>query len=314
MGRRTTSAVLLALALAVVGCTAGIQVDGTDATPPTTGTPGDGHLATVTTVVDGDTVEVRFANGSDDTVRLLGIDAPETRASNDPGEFDGVPDTTAGQACLERAGEAATAAVVDRIEGERVRIVVDPVADRRGSYGRLLAYVVHDGVDLNERLLREGHARVYDSTFSRSDAYDGAESAAQSAGRGLWTCRDGTVTTTATGTATADGSGLRLVGVNEDAAGPDGDNLGDEYLVFANPGSGSLNLGGWTVTDAAGHTYAVPEGVTLAPNGRLRLVTGEGTDGPATLFWGRSSPVWNNDGDTVTVRDASDALVLRESY
>ena len=38
---------------------------------------------TVTDVVDGDTVDVRYENGSTDTVRLLGIDAPAAIASID---------------------------------------------------------------------------------------------------------------------------------------------------------------------------------------------------------------------------------------
>jgi micrococcal nuclease len=66
---------------------------------------------------------------------------------------------------------------------------VDPSADRRGSYGRLLAYVRVDGTDFNYRLVDTGHARVYDTTFARSDRYYAAEGQAQEAGDGLWTCR-----------------------------------------------------------------------------------------------------------------------------
>jgi hypothetical protein len=81
-----------------------------------------------------------------------------------------------------------------------------------------------------------------------------AESAAQSAGRGLWACRD-------PATAARDtGATLAVVTVHADAAGNDHENLGDEYVQFLNVGNGSLDLAGWTVSDAAGHRYRFPAG------------------------------------------------------
>jgi micrococcal nuclease len=164
--------------------------DGVAATAGATTTTAAGVQATVVDVVDGDTVDIRYGNGSSDTVRLLGIDTPEVHVENQPAEYEGVPETEAGTACLRDAGESAGAAVRERIAGEQVRVVVDATADRRDPYGRLLAYVVHEGTDLNRLLVARGHARVYDSTFARSSAYYDAEDGAQDAGRGLWQCRD----------------------------------------------------------------------------------------------------------------------------
>ena len=42
---------------------------------PTAGTE---WTVTVTRVIDGDTIEARFPNGEVDTIRLLGVDTPET--------------------------------------------------------------------------------------------------------------------------------------------------------------------------------------------------------------------------------------------
>src|SRR6478672_9325518 len=39
--------------------------------------PGSSERATVTRVVDGDTIEVRLPDGSDEDVRYIGIDTPE---------------------------------------------------------------------------------------------------------------------------------------------------------------------------------------------------------------------------------------------
>lgn len=115
----------------------------------------------------------------------------------------------------------------------------------------------------------------------------------------------------------ADGNGaghLELVTVHADAAGDDRDNLEDEYVVFANTGDASLDLSGWTVTDEAGRTYIVPDGVTLAAGAELTLRTGSGVDTESTLYWNANSPIWNNAGDVVTVKDAAGEQILREAY
>ena len=87
------------------------------------------------------------------------------------------------------AGEDATAAVRERVADREVTVVLDPASDGRGDHGRLLAYVRVDGTDLNRWLLAEGHARVYDSTFARSEDYYAVESDARDSGTGVWACR-----------------------------------------------------------------------------------------------------------------------------
>lgn len=76
---------------------------------------------------------------------------------------------------------------------------------------------------------------------------------------------------------------------------------------MTNDGEASLDLSGWTVGDEADHRYRFPDGTTLAPGATLTLHTGRGEDGD--YYWGRSSPVWNNGGDTATVRTASGETV-----
>ncbi len=117
------------------------------------------------------------------------------------------------------------------------------------------------------------------------------------------------------GTATGNEDGaLVLDDVHADAAGDDRENLNGEYVVFRNAGDESLDLGGWTVADAADHTYTVPDGFTLAPNATVTLHTGNGTDTDSDLYWEAGSPIWNNGGDTVIVTTADGEEVLREGY
>ena len=300
MRRRLPALLLVASLLVVAGCV-GVGF------PPAA--EGDAQRATVTRVIDGDTIDVRYADGGTDTVRLLGVDSPELDGRNDPGEFEGVPDTGAGQRCLEGAAHEATAFAERHLAGAGVEVVTDPIADQRDRYGRLLAYVVlANGTDVNFRLVATGNARVYDSTFSRSDRYYAAEADAQAAGRGLWRCREPLA---------ADGgqsSPLRVAAVHADASGNDHENLGDEYVTFLNAGEDPLDLTGWTVSDEAGHVYRFPDGFGLAPNATVTLYTGAGDDSADALYWGATDAVWNNAGDTVVVTNATGAVVIEYGY
>lgn len=259
--------------------------------------------ATVTDVVDGDTVDVRFSNGSTDTVRLLGVDTPEVYGANDPAEYEGVPNTEAGERCLHEAGENASAYAKNALAGEQVALVLDDQADQRGDYGRLLAYVRDDGRNFNYDLVDTGNARVYDSTFSQSDRFYAAESDTQTAERGLWHCRDA-----------GGGGNLSVAGIHADAAGNDNQNLNDEYVVLENTGSETLDLSGWTVSDEVGHTYTFPDGQSLAPGETVTLHSGSGTDTASDIYWDASGAVWNNGGDTVSVRDKGGTLIASKSY
>jgi len=181
--------VVVALALVVAGC-GGAPVSETGTPYAGAGPlPTDTVEVTVTDVVDGDTIRVRYANGTEDTVRLVGVDTPEVRADNDPTEFEGVPDTETGRDCLRRAGGDASTFATDALLGEQVGVAVDPNTDRRDRYDRLLAYVVANDRLFNYRLVAAGHARVYtESPFSRQGRFLDAETAARENRRGLWRC------------------------------------------------------------------------------------------------------------------------------
>ncbi|MCG1005957.1 lamin tail domain-containing protein [Halorubrum lacusprofundi] len=115
-------------------------------------------------------------------------------------------------------------------------------------------------------------------------------------------------------TATDSNGTLAIATINADAAGDDRETLNDEYIVFENEGTETLDLSGWTVEDEVGKRYAMPDGVTLAPDETLTLRTGSGTDTERELYWGSDSPIWNNAGDTVIVTNTTGDRVLEESY
>ena len=150
----------------------------------------------ITHVVDGDTVEVRTSGRSRgirraETIRLIGIDTPETVRPGTPVECggreakDGLLRLAYGDRARDTDGDGLLDA--DGTDGASVSIRTDPTQDRRDRYGRLLAYVdSHDGGDLARRQLRDGRAEVYvfERRFRRHRAYRRAAAAARDAGRG----------------------------------------------------------------------------------------------------------------------------------
>lgn len=187
--RRVTLGVLAIVLLA--GCSGAVPQSTPDSEPTTDAAaadrPGSSWNVTVTRVIDGDTVEIRYENGSTETVRLLGVDTPETPPNSvSPGEFEGIPDTDAGRDHLIVWGGRATGFAERNLAGRNVRLVVDSQADRRGGYGRLLGYIYVDDENFNQLLLTNGYARLYESEFRYRDRFAAAEATAQQEGVGLW--------------------------------------------------------------------------------------------------------------------------------
>jgi micrococcal nuclease len=125
--------------------------------------------------VDGDTLEVRLDDGDVETVRVIGVDTPETVK----------PDTP-----VQCFGPRASAFEHAHTEGRRVRLLVG--VEPRDVYGRLLAYVWILGPPhprfLEVELLRRGLARTL--TFHPNDRFahrfENLERIAAKRGKGLW--------------------------------------------------------------------------------------------------------------------------------
>jgi micrococcal nuclease len=133
----------------------------------------------VSRVVDGDTIQVLLA-GRDTTVRLVGINTPETVKPDSPVECFG-PEAS------EYAKQALT--------GQTVTLEYDDSQGRVDRYGRTLAYawieLPEGGLDLfNLDAVAGGYAqeRQYGpNRFAWQDLFRAAEQRAQAAGAGMWT-------------------------------------------------------------------------------------------------------------------------------
>lgn len=142
---------------------------------PPAATPDDGANAVVARVVDGDTIRVALLGGGDsESVRLIGVDTPETKDPRRPVQ------------CFGREAAAFTERVLP--PGTRVRLVRD--VEPRDRFGRLLAYVyrARDGLFVNHELVERGFAQALTipPNVAHADAFVAAAGAARAGERGLW--------------------------------------------------------------------------------------------------------------------------------
>jgi micrococcal nuclease len=130
-------------------------------------------LATVTHVFDGDTLTVAI-NGRQETIRLIGIDTPETVHPTKPVQ------------CWGPEASAHTKSIFP--PGTQVFLARD--VEARDKYGRFLAYVYRasDNLFLNRELVSGGWARPYpfEPNTSLSVDFAVAANAAQQERLGLW--------------------------------------------------------------------------------------------------------------------------------
>lgn len=244
----------------------------------------------VVSVTDGDTFEVRLAgsgSGQTETVRVIGINAPES------GE------------CL---ADRAEAWLRDRIGGESVVLVRDE--SERDQYGRLLRYVelggADDRVDVGVEIVRAGLAiaRRYPPDTARAAALAAAQDEAERARVGMWA-------PDACGPPAGGSGDLGFGAVRFDADGNDNHNLNDEWVQVVNRGAVPVDLSGWALKDeSASNRYAFPSRFLLGAGDTVTIRSGCGTDSKTDLHWCRSgSAVWNNDGDTAFLLDPAGNVV-----
>ncbi len=124
-------------------------------------------------VIDGDTIVVDM-DGTKETVRLIGINTPETVDPRRPVQ------------CFGKEASLKASAV---LSDTRVRIETDPSQGERDKYGRLLAYVfLADGTSFNRMMVSEGYAYeyTYNTPYKYQQEFKQAQKEAQASAKGLW--------------------------------------------------------------------------------------------------------------------------------
>jgi hypothetical protein len=95
---------------------------------------------------------------------------------------------------------------------------------------------------------------------------------------------------------------------------PPGRDIDGEYVLIANATDAPVEMAGWTLSDGdAKHVYTFAA-FSLAAGAEVKLWTKAGADDANNLYWRSRGAVWNNDGDTGTLRDAGGATVSVYTY
>ncbi len=125
---------------------------------------------TVTRVIDGDTIELTYG-GILQSVRLIGVDTPETVSPTKP---------------VEPYGAEASAYTTAQLLNVSVALEFDET--QRDVYGRLLAYVWKGGTLFNDTLLRLGYAKtsVFLPNVKYLALFAATEKEAKKRQMGLW--------------------------------------------------------------------------------------------------------------------------------
>jgi hypothetical protein len=123
-------------------------------------------------------------------------------------------------------------------------------------------------------------------------------------------------TTSSTSTTVVEGdANVNIVNIVYDAPGNDVVYNDSEYVVLRNDGTGTADVGGWSLTDIADHQINIPPWYAISPGGTLRVYTGPGDTTADRYFDGRGQAVWNNSGgDTATLHDPSGTTIDTYSY
>lgn len=127
----------------------------------------------VVKVIDGDTFVIAM-NGKNVTMRLIGVDTPETVDPRKPVQ------------CL---GREASEKAKEILSGASVRLEMDPLQGELDKYGRLLAYAfLESGVNVAEHMIIEGygHEYTYNLPYKYQAQFKEAERKAREGKKGLW--------------------------------------------------------------------------------------------------------------------------------
>jgi micrococcal nuclease len=291
---RASSVLLLALVLSLLSAAAAGAATG-PCFPGDRGAPCHFQTATVTSVNDGDTVEVDLDGDRSRriySIRFRGVQAMELRRYSSRRS--------------QRRGQCHAVAAANRVEdlvrASRNRVRLSSQSPSTDSMGRLIRWVAvrRNGrwQDLGAVLMREGRTLWMDNTADTAwnHRYNVAGQQAAQAHRNLWN-------TATCGAGPQQQLPIR-VWVLSDPPGwdtPDG-----EWVKVQNrSATETLRLGGWWIRDAMLRRFTFPAGTTVAPGATATLHVGTGTRRGNEFFWGQRVTVFENPGDSRNLGDGA---------
>jgi hypothetical protein len=98
-----------------------------------------------------------------------------------------------------------------------------------------------------------------------------------------------------------------------DSPGNDNENINGEFVILENTGSTVLDTAGWTIKDSGTNIYRFGS-YEFFPGSKIILYSGSGKDSNGSFYWNSMTPVWNNDSDTLYLRDGEGLLIGIYNY
>ena len=89
--------------------------------------------------------------------------------------------------------------------------------------------------------------------------------------------------------------------------------LNAEWVTVKNTGRLPVNIKGWTLADKSGHSYRFGN-LRLNGHSQIRVHTGIGHDNRRDVYQDRRAYVWDNTGDTATLRNDHRRIVDAQSW
>lgn len=207
-------------------------------------------------------------------VRLIGINTPEKKEANYLAAKENMEKLSLNQ-----------------------KVFLEKGVENEDKYGRKLRYIFMENKFVNVEQISAGLASSfeYGSDTKYSFLFNCLETDAKKKGLGIW-------------------QGFGKYNFNiEIKQNPDDDkepNL--EYITLTNLGS-NVNLKDWKMKDEATHIYTFSD-FELENKESVTVYSGKGTNSRNTLYWNLKTTVWNNDHDTVFLRDDEGNLAASYAY
>lgn len=242
-------------------------------------------VAYVTAAIDGDTINVRFEDGSIERVRLIGVDTPESTRTVEP------------------FGKEAFTFTDNELTERRVYLEFD--VTERDRFGRILAYVwltvpqsdskeqISESM-FNAHLLQKGFGNIMTvpPNVKYAKEFIEFEREAREANAGLW----GLIAAEQPKKVIIDHVDLRV-----------------ESVTIKNNSTDSVDLAGWTLLSERGEqSFLFPDNTVLPPGGYVTVVSGpDAIAADGVLIW-TDKNIWNNDGDPAVLFNTQGIEVSRK--
>ncbi|UOF91516.1 lamin tail domain-containing protein [Fodinisporobacter ferrooxydans] len=261
--------------------------------------PSTGSLYPVIKVDNGDTFEVKMGgiwNSSIQTVRLIGIQAPEMKSAGNLG----MPYSYQAWNYLNA-----------KLQGQKVYLDFD--VKQQDKFGHLLAYAYsQNGTFLNADLLEKGYARVDSMTpdTKHDPLFSSLLKQAQASHEGVWSLVQDPWNGKDSTTWGNDGSDYTQKSIPQQQVKVNNVkisalNVKDQYITIVNNNTNDIDLSNWTiVSNSNGQTYHFPNGFILKSGTSVTVTSGHAANNnsPGQLLW-TTNYVWNESGDTATLCD-----------